>query len=77
MHSIHEDVNYLFYIGVHTDKRGFKYTIYNIVPKDKPAPKSGYKNRQWIENFREVKFPDRYQPTLRGMRETYSPNYKG
>lgn len=44
---------------------------FNIVPTGNEIPWTGYKNRQYIEKIRGVKFPDRYQPTLHGMTELY------
>lgn len=45
--------------------------LYNIVPKGSPAPKGGYRNMQYIEKIKGVKFPDRYQPTKHGMTNLY------
>ena len=45
--------------------------LYNIVPKGSPAPNGGYRNMQYIEKIKGVKFPDRYQPTKHGMSNLY------
>jgi hypothetical protein len=60
-------------------KDGCLRQIYNIVPEPKNTqeklnfklPTGGYPNRRWIEKVKGIKFPDRYQPTLHGMQETY------
>lgn len=50
---------------------GNKNALYNIVPKGSPAPEGGYRNMQYIEKIKGVKFPDRYQPTKHGMTNLY------
>lgn len=65
--KVHTDDQYDFYIRV----RPGKGNIWNIVPKNSPAPTAGYPNRRWIERVKGVKFPDRYQPAYHGMSETY------
>lgn len=47
-------------------------TLYNIVKAKSEVPVGGYPNRRYIERIKGVKFPDRYQPTLHGMQETYA-----
>lgn len=68
MIKVHTESGYDFYIesgcGNTTD-------IFNIVPENSPAPIGGYPNRRWIEKIKGVKFPDRYQPTKYGCRETW------
>lgn len=68
MTKVYSDENYDFYIKC---GNGDIPTIYNIVPKNSFVPTSGYVSRNYIEKVKGVKFPDRYQPTLHGMRETY------
>jgi hypothetical protein len=53
---------------------GDRQTLYNIVPQGSAAPGGGYRNRQYIERIKGVKFPDRYQPTLHGCKELYMYN---
>jgi hypothetical protein len=52
-------------------------TLWNIVPKGSPAPMGGYPNRRYIEKVKGVRFPDRYQPTLHGTKDTYISNEWG
>jgi hypothetical protein len=59
---------YDFYIQA---ARGDRPALYNIVPQKSLAPEGGYRNRQYIEKIKGIKFPDRYQPTLHGMSELY------
>lgn len=80
MRKVHQENGYLFYIGTTTIKGGSFQMLYNIVPEPKTTeeklafkePESGYPNRQYIERIKGIKFPDRYQPTLHGMKELYS-----
>ena len=51
--------------------KGDRPALYNIVPQNSLAPEGGYRNRQYIEKIKGIKFPDRYQPTLHGMSELY------
>lgn len=63
--------DYDFYIGLITTGKEAQ-TLYNIVPKSSKEPVGGYPNRLYIERIKGIKFPNRYQPTLHGMTETYS-----
>jgi len=65
--KVHTDDQYDFYIRC----RPGKGDIWNIVQKNSQAPTGGYPNRRYIERLKGVKFPERYQPTLNGMSETY------
>ena len=69
MAKVYSDDNYDFYIKC---GNGDKPTTYNIVPKNSFIPTGGYVSRSYIEKIKGVKFPDRYQPTLHGMGETYT-----
>jgi len=79
MTEVHKDGGYLFYVGSECMEDGCSRDIYNIVPEPKTIqdklnfspPATGYSNRRWIEKVMNIKFPDRYQPTLHGMQETY------
>lgn len=68
MTRIDSHSGYDFYIA---SGMGDRPTLYNIVPAGSPAPEGGYRNRQYIERIKGVKFPDRYQPTQHGMTELY------
>ena len=50
---------------------GDRNALYNIVSKGSPAPEGGYRNIQYIEKIKHIKFPNRYQPTLHGMTNLY------
>lgn len=50
-----------FYIGTHVGRGGYRYMIYNIVPKGSTRPTGGYLNMKYIEKIKGVKFPERYQ----------------
>jgi hypothetical protein len=67
MTLIERGVTYDFY----TQAKPGEQSLWNIVPTGSPAPTGGYKNRQYIERIKGVKFPDRYQPILHGMSELY------
>jgi hypothetical protein len=41
--------------------------LYNILPTGSPAPEGGYRDMQYIELIKGIKFPDRYQPALHGI----------
>lgn len=71
MTKVHNENGYDFYVGVVRTKCDGHQTIYNIVPEGQTVVGGGYPNRRWIEKVKGVKFPDRYQPTKHGMRETY------
>jgi hypothetical protein len=64
---------YAFYIATTSDNE----RIYNIVPSGSLEPHAGYKNMQWIEKLKGVKFPDRFQPTLSGMSNLYGERDNG
>ena len=68
MTLVERGVTHDFYIEA---GKGDTPTLYNIVPAGSPAPEGGYRNRQYIERIKGVKFPDRYQPTQHGMTELY------
>lgn len=68
---------YDFYIGTRVTTGGGRLAEYNIVPAGSAAPASGYLSRPYIEKIKGVKFPDRYQPTLHGTRETYTDSFSG
>lgn len=80
MTHVHTEKGYRFYVGTERIRGGHHQTLYNIVPDPQTAeeqrlfkdPTGGYPNRQYIEYVKGVKFPPRYQPTLHGMRETYT-----
>ena len=79
MREIHKENGYIFYIGRERMKDGCFRELWNIVSEPKTTqeklsfqpPTTGYPNRRWIEKVKGIKFPDRYQPTLHGMSETY------
>lgn len=71
MIRVHSCDRYDYYIGSTNFKDGCSQRIYNIVPRGTKEPASGYPNMQYIEDTKGVKFPDRYQPTLHGMRNLY------
>lgn len=51
--------------------KGNMNALWNIVPTGSKAPEGGYRNREYIERIKGIKFPDRYQPTQQGMTELY------
>ena len=79
MTLVHKENGYLFYIGFDTMRGGFRRFIFNIIKEPQTReekisfkePTGGFPNRRYIERIKGIKFPDKYQPTLHGMGETY------